>query len=247
MKIKNLELYELKKMLEPLKRVTVVVGHFGSGKTEFSVNLTYDLKNLHDNVAILDMDIANPYFRSRERQQVMEERGIAIHHNSFGYDITEDLPAISATMKAPLENKDFITVVDVGGDDSGARVLNQFRKYFLEEDSKMLCVLNGNRPETDTVEGMLEHMGRIQYETGLQFDGIVNNTHLLRETEPKDIMKGYRLCKEIEAQTEIPLLYNTCRVDLVPQLETVAREEIAAGQFIIYPIELQMRPSWLDR
>ena len=141
-----------------MKRITLIVGHFGSGKTEFSMNLVMDLRKKYDKVAILDMDIANPYFRSRERQTVLEREGIAIHYNSFGYDITEDLPAISATLRAPLENKDYITVVDVGGNDSGARVLNQFKKYFEGDDCEMLCVLNGNRPETETTEGMIEHL-----------------------------------------------------------------------------------------
>ena len=74
------------------------------------------------------MDIANPYFRSRERQSFLENIGVDIHHNAYGYDISEDLPAISAALRAPLENEEYMTVVDVGGDDSGARVLNQFKK-----------------------------------------------------------------------------------------------------------------------
>ena len=109
-----------------MKRITLIVGHYGSGKTEFSVNHVINLKKQFDKVAILDMDIANPYFRSRERQEFLEDMDIAVHFNSFGYDITEDLPAISACMKAPLENKDYMVVADVGGDNAGARGLNQF-------------------------------------------------------------------------------------------------------------------------
>ena len=118
-----------------MKRITLIVGHYGSGKTEFSVNHVINLKKQFDKVAILDMDIANPYFRSRERQEFLEDMDIAVHFNSFGYDITEDLPAISACMKAPLENKDYMVVADVGGDNAGARVLNQFKKYFVDEST----------------------------------------------------------------------------------------------------------------
>ncbi|NLU23518.1 MAG: hypothetical protein GXW99_02120 [Clostridiales bacterium] len=145
-----------------MKRITLIVGHYGSGKTEFSVNEVIRLKKKYDKVAILDMDIANPYFRSRERQEFMEDQGITVHHNSFGYDITEDLPALSACMKAPLENKEFVVVADVGGDNAGARVLNQFKKYFVDEnDCEMLIVVNANRPETDSLEGALYHIRTI--------------------------------------------------------------------------------------
>lgn len=151
-----------------MKRIRIITGHYGSGKSELSVNMVMELRKQFDKVAIVDLDIANPYFRSRERQRTMEEKGIKVFHNSFGYDITQDLPALSAAIKAPLEDKDFMTVVDAGGDDSGARVLHQFKKYFLDDDCEMLFVINGNRPETSTVDGCIDHMNRIMAETGLE-------------------------------------------------------------------------------
>lgn len=229
-----------------MKRITLIVGHYGSGKTEFSVNLAIDLKKKYEKVAILDMDIANPYFRSRERQALLEGLGITMHHNAFGYDIAEDLPAVSAGVRAPLENKDFMTVVDVGGNDSGARVLNQFKKYFMNDDSEMLCVVNANRFETDDLEGALRHIAEIEDETGLSVNGIINNTHLLRQTTVDEILKGYKLCKQICERLEIPLVWNTCHVDLVEELEAVKAKE-GYDDLIIYPIELYMRPTWLDK
>ena len=141
-----------------MKRIRIITGHYGSGKSELSVNMVTELKKQYDKVAIVDLDIANPYFRSRERQDMMEDMGIEVFHNSFGYDITQDLPALSAAIKKPLENKDYHTIVDAGGDDSGARVLNQFRKYFLADDCEMIFVINANRPETATVSGCLHHL-----------------------------------------------------------------------------------------
>lgn len=230
-----------------MKRITAIAGHYGSGKTEFSVNLAFDLKKEHDKVAILDMDIANPYFRSRERQKMMEDQGINVIYNTFGFDITEDLPAISAALRGPLENTEFTTVVDVGGNDSGARVLKQFEKYFRREDCELLCVLNANRPETDTVEGMLEHLHSIENETGLKFHGIINNTHLLRETTASDIVKGYELCKQVSEKLNIPIAWNTCREDLLEDLNTIIKDRNIEGLENIYPIKLYMRPTWLDR
>lgn len=230
-----------------MKRITAIAGHYGSGKTEFSVNLALDLKKEKNKVAILDMDIANPYFRSRERQKMMEDKDIDVIYNTFGFDITEDLPAISAALRGPLENTEFTTVVDVGGNDSGARVLKQFDKYFRREDCQLLCVLNANRPETDTVEGMLEHLHSIEIETGLKFHGIINNTHLLRETTADDIVKGYGLCKQVSDKLGIPIVWNTCREDLLDDLNQLIADKKIEGLENIYPIKLYMRPSWLDR
>ena len=226
-----------------MKRVTLIVGHYGSGKTEVSVNLVMSLKNEYDKVAILDMDIANPYFRSRERQAFLEEKGVAVHFNSFGYDITEDLPALSAAMRTPLENKDYHVIADVGGDDAGARVLNQFRKYFVDEDDcEMLMVVNANRPQTDTPEGAIYHIDAIRRETGLKVAGLINNTHLLRETKTGDIIKGYEMCREIEKRTGIPLRFSTCVAELAGELARVGPDDM-----LIYPINLFMRPTWLDQ
>ena len=224
-----------------MKRIRIITGHYGSGKSELSVNMVTELKKEYDKVAIVDLDIANPYFRSRERQDEMERLGIKVYHNSFGYDISQDLPALSAAIKEPLENKEYMTVVDAGGDDSGARVLNQFRKYFLDDDSEMLFVLNANRPETSTLDGCLEHLDRIQVETGLQIDGIINNTHLLSETSADDIKKGYNLAKEVSEVLDIPVIGSYCNRKILEQIN----EEDLDG-IKVSPIDLFLRPSWLQ-
>lgn len=224
-----------------MKRVRIITGHYGSGKSELSVNMVTKLKEKHDKVAIVDLDIANPYFRSRERQDTMEEMGIKVYHNSFGYDISQDLPALSAAIREPLENKEFTCIVDLGGDDSGARVLNQFRKYFLDDDSEMIFVVNANRPETSTVAGVLDHLDRIQIETGLKVDGLINNTHLLSETSAKDIKKGYALCQEIAEILDIPVVGSYCNEKI---LKNIDKEDLDGIE--VTPISLFLRPSWLQ-
>lgn len=224
-----------------MKRIRIITGHYGSGKSELSVNMVTELKKQYDKVAIVDLDIANPYFRSRERQDMMEDMCIEVFHNSFGYDITQDLPALSAAIKKPLENKDYHTIVDAGGDDSGARVLNQFRKYFLADDCEMIFVINANRPETSTVSGCLHHLDAIQVETGLKVDGIINNTHLLSETSAADIKKGYKLCKEVSELLDIPIIGSYCNEKI---LNNIKEEELDGIE--VTPIHLFMRPSWLQ-
>ena len=224
-----------------MKRIRIITGHYGSGKSELSVNMVTALKKEYDKVAIVDLDIANPYFRSRERQDEMEKLGIKVYHNSFGYDISQDLPALSAAIKEPLEDKEFMTVVDAGGDDSGARVLNQFRKYFLDDDSEMLFILNANRPETSTLEGCLDHLDRIQVETGLEINGIINNTHLLSETSADDIKKGYNLAKQVSEVLDIPVVGSYCNRKI---LEQINEEDLDGIE--VTPIDLFLRPSWLQ-
>ncbi|MBQ3520385.1 MAG: ATP-binding protein, partial [Firmicutes bacterium] len=109
------------------------------------------------------------------------------------------------------------------------------------------CVLNANRPETDTVEGMLEHLHSIEIETGLKFHGLINNTHLLRETTADDIVKGYKLCRQVSDKLGIPIVWNTCREDLLDDLKQLIADENIEGLENIYPIKLYMRPTWLDR
>lgn len=228
-----------------MKRLTIVTGHYGSGKTEFSVNLAMQLALRGYRTALVDLDIANVYFRSRERQQQLEEQGIEVHSNAYHRDISADLPALAASIRKPLEDKTIYTVIDVGGDDSGARILKQFSKYFTKEEAELLCVINANRPETDTTEGALSHLARIEKETGLMVDGLVNNTHLLRETQFSDIEKGEALCSSISEYRHIPVLYHCC----AEQFEDALLED-AKGRFdptAIFPMKLYMRPTWLDR
>lgn len=224
-------------------RKIVVLGHYGSGKTEFSVNYALHLKKTNDCVALLDLDIANPYFRSRERQRMLEDSGINVYFNEYEYDIAEDLPAITAKIRAPLENESFDTVVDVGGNDSGARIINQFRKYFEADDTKRYLVVNANRFETDTLEGAMFHLKQIESEIGLSINGIINNTHLLTETTTDDIIKGHELCGKLSEETGIPVVFNTCVEKLAAELEDRTR---GMENFNIFPIKLRMRASWLD-
>lgn len=226
------------------KRIRVIVGHYGSGKTEFSVNYALKLAEKGQKTALADLDIANPYFRSRERQQLLESKGIKVYSNTFGYDITADLPAITAAIKAPLEDSSCQTVVDAGGDDSGARILIQFDKYLSGSDCDLFCVINANRPETNSVEGALLHIGRIERETNLKITGLVNNTHLLMETKTEDILKGYELCQELSEKLDVPVRYHCCTKEIWDELKAGSKQIQDTEVFLM---KLYMRNSWLDR
>lgn len=226
-----------------MARTVVILGHYGSGKTEFSVNYAMNLKKDGHKTALLDLDIANPYFRSRERQKMLSDIGIPIYFNEYEYDIAEDLPAITAKIRAPLEDPECNTIVDVGGNDSGARIMNQFRKYFEKSDTEIYLLVNANRFETDTIEGAEFHLEQIQQEIKLKVNGIINNTHMLTETTTDDIIKGYKLCSQLSQRRGIPLVFSTCVAELKEELEEKTKD---IEGFNIFPIELRMRPTWLD-
>jgi len=233
------------------KRITIICGHYGSGKTEVSINYAIHLASTSaiagekKKTALIDLDIANPYFRSRELRPLLVSKGVEVYSDAFGYDTTADLPALTANARKPLENKDVLAVVDAGGDAAGARVLNQFRKYFLSGETELVCVVNAKRPETATVKGVETHIAAIQAETGLLVSGIINNTHLLRETTCEIVLDGIIFAEKLAEELQIPVKFHTCQESLLSEVNAkIEREKINVK---LFPMELHMRPTWLDR
>ena len=126
-------------------RVSIVTGHYGTGKTEFAVNLALQLAALDHKVMVADLDIVNPYFRSRERKALFQEAGIRLISSSQACS-DADVPALPAELLTILENRDITGVLDIGGDPVGARVLARFNDKIITEDYQLIYVLNANRP-----------------------------------------------------------------------------------------------------
>ena len=222
-------------------RKTIVTGHYGSGKTEFAVSLAMLLAaETQRNLAIIDLDIVNPYFRSRERREMLEKAGAAVYGSMYRNEITLELPALGAALRAPLEDKNYRVIIDAGGNESGALVLNQFKKYFLDEDTAMVCVVNANRPETSSIGGALGHIAAIEAVTGLEAKGIINNCHLLRETTAETIIKGHDFCAKLCELTGKKLWCDCYPAGVVDQ------SEFSGLLQNLMPMGLYMRPTWLD-
>ena len=230
---------------QPDRRIMVVTGHYGSGKTEFCVSLAMRLAENgygpYGRLALVDLDIANPYFRSRERREMLEAAGVGVYGNAYDHEITAELPALGADIRAPLEAKDCRVIVDVGGNDSGAVVLNQFMKYLGPRDALFLCVINANRPETRDVDGAIEHLAAIEAKTGRRVDGVINNCHLLRQTDAACVEKGHRLCEAVCARTGLFIWCDTYPRGIVPEADVAGRYDH------LLPLGLYMRPSWIDK
>ncbi len=223
-------------------RKIAVTGHFGSGKTEFAVSLAFALAKQRlgeRRLALCDLDIENPYFRSRERQDALTSAGVAVYSDPSGGRNGSELQTIAAAIRAPLEDEACRVILDCGGDGSGAMVLNQFRKYFAEGAYQLLCVVNCNRPGTDTPEKAAAQVRAVEAATGLTVTGLISNAHLIRFTEADTVRDGWAFTKRVEALTGAPALCACCMEQLVPQLSGCG--------FDLFPIGMYMRDSYLDR
>lgn len=208
-------------MIKNDKRIRIIIGHYGSGKSEFSMNYVTKLRDLTDaKVAISDLDIVNVYFRTREKRDFLQSKNIMPIDSSI-QATSLDLPAVSAQVTAPLTDKSYDYVIDVGGDDVGARVLGRFSHLVEKDDYDMFCVVNANREQTQTTSDVINHIRAIENSSKLKVTGLINNTHLVRETTIEDILKGQELVKEVSNITNIPIKYVTCLESLIDRKSVV--------------------------
>ena len=216
-------------------RVSIITGHYGTGKTEFAVNLALQLAGLNHQVMVADLDIVNPYFRSRERRDLLQEAGIRLISSSQACS-DADVPALPAELLTILENRDITGVLDIGGDPVGARVLARFNDKIVPEDYQLIYVLNANRPEVRTPEAAIAYLRGIEATTNLTCTGIVNNTHLCGETTAEEIRKGARLAETVSQETGIPVLCHVAEERFIPELSDLSEP--------VFPITIQMKKPW---
>lgn len=221
------------------KRLVIIIGHYGSGKSEFSVNYAVKMKELYDDVSIADLDIVNPYFRSREKRDFFESIGVKVFDSSIR-NTAVDIPALPAEMMGVILNPNSKSVLDVGGDPVGARVLARYSEQIKNVDYDMFFVINGRRPETSTVEGVLKYLKLIETTSKLKITGLINNTHLLKDTTVEDVEFGHELTKKVSWETDIPIRYEACIKDTALQINN---KEILEK---LFPINLYMREEWMS-
>ena len=216
-------------------RLHVLVGYPGSGKTEFAVNLALELARLERPAALADLDTVNPYFRSRERQELLEQRGIRLVSNSR-LCADADVPSVPAELNTLLEDENLCSVLDIGGGPVGARILARYRFRLAEQNLRICFVLNANRPATGTPEGALEALREIESAIGLPVTCIVHNTHLCGETGEEDIRFGAEVARQTAEAAGIPIL---CHV-----VHHTLAEKVADLEEPVFPVRLYMNKSW---
>lgn len=216
-------------------RVTIITGHYGTGKTEFAVNLALALASDGEQVMVADLDVVNPYFRSRERRAMLEEAGIQLISSSQAC-ANADVPSLPAEVFTILQNQDLRGVMDIGGDPVGARVLARFQPQIVAQDYQLIYVLNANRPEVREVEDAIHYMRAIEATTGLTCTGIVNNTHLCGETTEEEIRKGADLAHAVSKETGVPVLCHVAVDRLAKNLSDLPET--------VFPITIKMKKPW---
>ncbi len=219
--------------------IHIIVGHYGSGKTEFAVNYALWHRQQGHQVAIADLDIVNPYFRTRQQAEVLGARGIRVVSNNMDNDWRVDIPAVSSEVYSFFVQEGRENIVDVGGNAVGARMLARFHNQIPTEGYNMWLVVNANRYETQTAEQALEFARGIMSTSGLRITGVINNTHMLRETELEDILRGNEVTKAVCEALEVPCVYTVCP----RRLEAACRGQELLGE--LFPIDLHMRPDYL--
>lgn len=199
------------------KRVTLLVGHFGSGKTEIALNAALDLAASGGRVTLADLDVVKPYFRSRSARAILSEAGIELLAPT-GANVHADLPIIVPQIRSQLQDPDRRLIVDVGGDDVGARVLGSLSDVIPFDDTDCLLVLNFRRPATPDPERALEMIREIEAVGRVPVSGLISNTHLMAETTPAVVVDGYRKAVETGSLAEVPVVAVTVTEDLAADL-----------------------------
>lgn len=225
------------KMIQDDKRIRIITGHYGSGKTEFALNYVVALSKVSKKTAIADLDIVNVYFRSREKQKELEDIGITVISSSLTQN-SSDMPAISPQIATPVKDKSYDYVIDLGGNDVGTITLARLKPFLNKDEVDFFMVVNTNRPDTSTIEGIINQMEQIEQSSGLKVTGIVNNTNLIRETTVDIIKQGDDILSAVSKIKKVPIKYTA-------YVKEIVKEKLPELSGEMFSMEYFMRKSWM--
>ena len=228
------------------KRLTLFAGHYGSGKTNIAVNYALHLAGEGKKVCIADLDIVNPYFRTKDSAKVLAEAGVELISPQFA-NTNVDLPALPAESYRLVQDKSIYGIMDIGGDDRGAYALGRFVPSILQEGNyRMIFVANSFRPLTRTPEDALEVMREIEAACGLAFTDIVNNTNLASETTPETILASREYMEKLSELSGLPIWFTTAEKTVASQLdmENVLPLTLQEKYFDLPSQKPAARPLW---
>ena len=230
-----------------MKRVFVLLGNFGSGKTELAINFAVKAA-LSSRTVLADLDVINPYFRSAERREELESAGVKLIHPVFAYS-TVEVPALSPEVYSIFTDQYDTVVIDAGGDPSGATALGQYKRNFdlLPEGAlEVLLVINPFRPFSATPELVLDLMERLEARARIHITGLINNANLSTETEAEHLVAGYELIQAVAEASKLPVAYTTGTKDNLDRFLSWAEEQGKSSLYIgkLMQIELYMHRDW---
>ena len=192
-----------------MKKITIITGHYGSGKTNVSVNLALELASKGEKVTVVDLDIVNPYFRTADFKELFEEKGVTLVSSMYA-NTNLDIPAISFDVER-IATEDGYLIIDVGGDDTGATALGRYHEPFMrfKDDIDMLYVINCYRYMTRFSEEALDLFYEIEEKARFKHTGIINNSNLGEMTTKETILDSLEFARQVSEGTELPLIFTT--------------------------------------
>lgn len=187
------------------KRLTIICGHYGSGKTNIAVNMALELCKIRENVAVADLDIVNPYFRTKDSEEDFKANGIKLICSQFA-NTNLDLPSLPADLYSITDDKETSVILDIGGDDRGAFALGRLSPEIIKENNyDMYYVINKYRPLTPDAESAYEIMLEIEAACGIKFTGILNNSNLGSQTSAEDVINSLEFADILSEITSLPV------------------------------------------
>lgn len=228
-----------------MKKFIVIIGNFGSGKTELSLNLAFEYAK-NSKVTLVDLDIINPYFRSTERKAELDAAGIRLLSPTYAM-LGVEIPSLPADIYSVFSDSSDIVIFDVGGDPAGAIALGQYKRFFDQaEDVEVLYVINARRPFSCELDMNLDMIERIREAGRTDINAIVNNTNLSQETSLLELVDGYNLVRDVAAKTKLPVKYTVGVSSILDEFRFYAEENGLDSNYIgeYYPIERYMHRDW---
>ena len=229
-----------------MKRYYVIIGNFGSGKTELALNMAFEAAAEGQKVTLVDIDVINPYFRSTERKAELDAAGIRLISPNFTSSGVE-VPSIPPEIFSVFSDNSDLVIFDVGGDPVGSIAMGQYYGYFKElENFEVWYVINCRRPLSSGVEENIEMIRKITGVSRLNITGILNNTNLSHETSTADLFDGLEVTKEVSRRTGLTIIGTVGTPEILSAFIDEAREKGIAPEYIgkAYPIERYMHRDW---
>lgn len=226
-----------------ISKYTILIGNYGSGKTELSLNLVLQAARAGKKTALIDLDIVNPYFRSSAQRKLLEGAGVEVIASDYA-STNVDLPIVSPKVQKVFDLDYEAVIFDVGGDPVGATALGRYHSQFSarREELEVLYVVNTRRPLSMTAEDICTMLAQIEDRGRVKVTGLINNANLARETTAENLIEGCEVLQKVSAQLDIPLRYIAGHADVLADFK--ARQPDHPGELL--PIETYMRPAWLD-
>lgn len=222
--------------MSEIKKILIFCGHYGTGKTSIAINFSRDLADIFRPVILIDLDIVNPYFRTCDYLNFLKNRNVNLIEPVFART-TLDTPSLSAQINSAIKSETGIVVIDSGGDDAGVTALAQYADLIKSSGNyDLIYVVNKYRPMTDTVEKAVSLLYEIEKTSKLKVSGLINNSHLGKDTSIKDIEQSFEFAKSCARQVGLPLICTTVKESLYNDLKDKAEN--------LYPMKIYTGPDW---